>query len=452
MERESEFERREEAAAAREAAGIGAEPRARPGPRRGRHPARRERRPGPPRGRGGGRRRVRGLRARRGRAIDRRRELRAGRRRRRTPSASRRTIAPTSCTGRPTASRRPRTTRTRRTRTGSAARDTLCTSVGSGVAGEHGALWMPQSGVRVLPPQCPSFRPAIELVFASWDVRPMVLRRGGPRRGRRLAVVHGSAPPAGDARGGRQPPHRSGEYVEEVWRIPVDHFDPDAAPARCARPRAVPLGDVLVEGSTYHRGASEAAPASPRVVKRPVCELCGQGEMWRGRRMSLVLDHINGVHDDHRLENLRILCPNCNATLDTHCGAHKTRKHHDRPRAPPVREVLPAGDRRPALLLARRAPGAGERNRRAQAARRRVERPPYDQLVAEIAALGYTRPSAGNTASATTRSASGAGRTRRAGDRVGGRRGADVAAPPRGRRRSRRGWTPGPDVPLTCPR
>jgi hypothetical protein len=36
--------------------------------------------------------------------------------------------------------------------------------------------------------------------------------------------------------------------------------------------------------------------------------------------MSIILDHINGVRDDHRLENLRMVCPNCAATLDTHCG------------------------------------------------------------------------------------------------------------------------------------
>ena len=34
----------------------------------------------------------------------------------------------------------------------------------------------------------------------------------------------------------------------------------------------------------------------------------------------MILDHINGVSDDHRLENLRIVCPNCAATLDTHCA------------------------------------------------------------------------------------------------------------------------------------
>ena len=37
-------------------------------------------------------------------------------------------------------------------------------------------------------------------------------------------------------------------------------------------------------------------------------------------RMGLILDHANGVRDDNRLENLRIICPNCAATLETHCG------------------------------------------------------------------------------------------------------------------------------------
>lgn len=39
-----------------------------------------------------------------------------------------------------------------------------------------------------------------------------------------------------------------------------------------------------------------------------------------GKRMALVLDHVNGIPNDHRLENLRLVCPNCAATLETHCG------------------------------------------------------------------------------------------------------------------------------------
>jgi hypothetical protein len=114
--------------------------------------------------------------------------------------------------------------------------------------------------------------------------------------------------------------------------------------------------------------------------------------VWSGGALArppdaLVLDHINGVHDDHRLENVRILCPNCNATLDTHCGRHKTRKHHDRA-CPTCHEVFrpTTGGQR---YCSQSCAGRGERNRRAQAARRRVPRPPRDQLVREIEALGY---------------------------------------------------------------
>jgi hypothetical protein len=39
--------------------------------------------------------------------------------------------------------------------------------------------------------------------------------------------------------------------------------------------------------------------------KERVCELCGQDETWNGKKISLILDHINGVNTDNRIENLR---------------------------------------------------------------------------------------------------------------------------------------------------
>lgn len=50
------------------------------------------------------------------------------------------------------------------------------------------------------------------------------------------------------------------------------------------------------------------------------CSECNSDPFWRGKSLVLVLDHINGVRNDHRLENLRFVCPNCNSQLDTHCG------------------------------------------------------------------------------------------------------------------------------------
>ena len=79
------------------------------------------------------------------------------------------------------------------------------------------------------------------------------------------------------------------------------------------------MEQLLVRSSSYPRGHLKKRLLAAG-LKRPRCELCGQGEVWNGYRLSLVLDHINGVSDDNRLENLRIICPNRDATLDTHCG------------------------------------------------------------------------------------------------------------------------------------
>lgn len=55
-------------------------------------------------------------------------------------------------------------------------------------------------------------------------------------------------------------------------------------------------------------------------IKKEFCEKCGLDGNWLGRPISLHLDHINGDNKDNRLENLRILCPNCHSQTDTYAG------------------------------------------------------------------------------------------------------------------------------------
>ena len=45
---------------------------------------------------------------------------------------------------------------------------------------------------------------------------------------------------------------------------------------------------------------------------------------WNGKKLVFQLDHINGKRNDHRLENLRWLCPNCHSQTETYCGKKNT--------------------------------------------------------------------------------------------------------------------------------
>lgn len=50
------------------------------------------------------------------------------------------------------------------------------------------------------------------------------------------------------------------------------------------------------------------------------CQICGMEPFWNGMELGLTLDHINGTPDDHRIENLRFVCPNCDRQLETYCN------------------------------------------------------------------------------------------------------------------------------------
>jgi hypothetical protein len=176
-------------------------------------------------------------------------------------------------------------------------------------------------------------------------------------------------------------------YARDIWRIPTDHFDPHAltrGSGNALRRLARPLEEILVEHSTYTNRGHLKRRLYEEGLRQPICELCGQGEIWRGRRMSLILDHINGVADDHRLENLQIVCANCAATLDTHCGKQNRRlvacEQCGEEFAPKRRDQRFCTQ----ACAYKRQIGV------AQPGRRRVPRPPYNHLVREIHAMGWS--------------------------------------------------------------
>lgn len=53
------------------------------------------------------------------------------------------------------------------------------------------------------------------------------------------------------------------------------------------------------------------------------CKECGVKDTYNGKPLVMHLDHINGKSDDHRLVNLRMLCPNCHSQTSTYSGRNK---------------------------------------------------------------------------------------------------------------------------------
>jgi hypothetical protein len=170
-----------------------------------------------------------------------------------------------------------------------------------------------------------------------------------------------------------------------IWGISTEHFDPYAN-AHATRERR-PLAEILIENSTFSRKHLKARLYEEE-LKRPVCELCGQGELWRGRRMGLILDHVNGVSDDNRLSNLRIVCPNCAATLETHCARTRRQIREERGCDRCGRMFMPKYSKQRYCSLA--CGSRWDRSGKPRPSTRRVERPPYTQLLREVAAIGFS--------------------------------------------------------------
>lgn len=102
-------------------------------------------------------------------------------------------------------------------------------------------------------------------------------------------------------------------------------------PDNYASQRKIPDEEVFVKNSPYvnRRLVSYRVLLKQRLLNKGwknECAICGQGPVWNGLPLVLQLDHINGVNNDHRIENLRILCPNCHTQTDTFAGKRRQKE------------------------------------------------------------------------------------------------------------------------------
>ena len=102
--------------------------------------------------------------------------------------------------------------------------------------------------------------------------------------------------------------------------LSVDHFgklNKQSSTARYA------LEEILVENSSYHNISRLKIRLINEGYLEYKCACCGNTGQWLGKKLSLQLDHINGINNDHRIENLRFLCPNCHAQTSSFAGRNK---------------------------------------------------------------------------------------------------------------------------------
>ena len=76
---------------------------------------------------------------------------------------------------------------------------------------------------------------------------------------------------------------------------------------------------ILRENSTSPRSSVKSKVLREGLLDYR-CQICGLGPEWNGKELGLTLDHINGVSNDHRIDNLRFVCPNCDRQLPTYCN------------------------------------------------------------------------------------------------------------------------------------
>ncbi len=105
-----------------------------------------------------------------------------------------------------------------------------------------------------------------------------------------------------------------GHFTGQGWNVD-GHFHPR---------QAIKLSELLVVDSDF-----QSYKLKTRLIKEGLkelkCEICGWSQKTPDGRIPVELDHINGDHRDNRIENLRVLCPNCHSLQTTHRGINKVK-------------------------------------------------------------------------------------------------------------------------------
>lgn len=81
----------------------------------------------------------------------------------------------------------------------------------------------------------------------------------------------------------------------------------------------IPLNEILEGKHPQYQTNKIRIRLLEEGIKEAKCEICGIAN-WQKKKLNFELDHIDGNSKNHKLKNLRIICPNCHSQTDTYCG------------------------------------------------------------------------------------------------------------------------------------
>ena len=76
---------------------------------------------------------------------------------------------------------------------------------------------------------------------------------------------------------------------------------------------------MFCENSTFPRHKLKERIIKENLIEYK-CDFCNNNGDWNGEKLSLHIDHKNGINNDNRIGNLRFLCPNCHSQTSTYSG------------------------------------------------------------------------------------------------------------------------------------